>query len=659
MVHWARVRRCLPLLFLFLLSLLSPNYAKSFKYLSYAQIHWRLSELAAKYPKILRLYSAQQTFLLPHVGNCTQLQSSEDETGIPSPCTVWVIELSNLETLRNEPERPEMLVSGLLHGDEVIGPHAVLAFIEHMVTNYDSDPFIKHMVDTRLVVATPMTNAVGFSRQERTERQTRENGTEVSFDPNRDFGFDQDPKKCMQTVAARALNELFRVHLFRILITLHGGTNVIGYEWGDTHHCTGPMCKPAPDTKIMRALGERMADMAGPAGTYEGAYPVGDMGKLVYPVSGGLEDWAYGASWAGQGVECTPETLGGYAKEKVKIDQRSQRCVTYLVETAREKKPAEHTLGSSEDILQRGAEGDGHVPRNVRLLLTAMDALEPYIILNENVHTNEHNKPVISWAVRGSFYVDGCVVQWKTAGSEHHGMSDVKNGTATASMSGGEPFTFSHALMGPFPSKTTHVFIRVAAVVDQTFASQPTDSDPDVSPQGHLIGSRASATWSFATADHKIEGRQVFFSKTKRLEISSPGVFQMADARGVEWGNGQSSSHASDHELFEVLFQGADPKFLEPGGTGGLSTTLAILTAAAGILVIVSIGVGIFVLARRKRGNRSRSRTHSSFAIADDDEEEEERRALTPIDEEAIIDEEAEEVVAVSGVRLQKMGHSS
>ncbi|CDF38763.1 unnamed protein product [Chondrus crispus] len=596
MVSWIRVCSSIALFLLSLSSFPSTGTAEPYKYLSYGQIYWRLTELAAKYPKLLRLYSAQQTFLLPHVGNCTQLESATDEVGTNAPCTIWVVELSNLETLPSEPERPEMMVSGTLHGNEVIGPHAVLAFLEHMVSNYESDPHIKRMVDTRLVVATPMTNAIGFSLERRSEIHSMENGTETSVDPNRDFGFDQDPTKCMRTVAARTLNELFRTHLFRVLITFHGGTNVIGYEWGDTQHCTGPMCKPAPDTAIMRALGERMSNVAGPAGRYEAAYPVGDMGRLVYPVKGGLEDWAYGASWSGQGVECRPDTLGGYPKEKVKLDRRTQRCVTYLVETAREKKPSEHMLGSSEAILQRGSDGDGHVPRNVRLLLSTVDALEPYILLDAKASTNEHNKPIVSWMVGGAFAVDACAVQWRTESGEQHDISDVQNGTMLSSSPVQYSLKFSHALMGPFPSKSTHVFVRVAAVLDHQYALQPNDSDPNVTPQGHLMGSRASPQWSFSTADHKIEGRQVFFSKTMRLEMSGSHTFAMTDADDVEWSGENAGAYSmSDDELFKHLYTGEGPAVLD--ANGGLSVPLTILTAALGILVIIAMAVGIFIFA--------------------------------------------------------------
>lgn len=340
----------------FVLLLLNLANAKQFTYLNYNQIHSALVALADKYPKLIRLYSAQDRFSLPHVGNCTDPNKQANHSHPSEPCTIWVVELSNFHTLPDDPQRPEMLISGELHGDEVIGPHAALAFLQYMTKNYASDVFVRHIVDTRLVTVVPMTNAIGFHLNEREEVQQTD--PRISFDPNRDFGFNQKPTFCMRTVAARALNELFRVHLFRLLITFHGGTNVIGYEWGDNSHCQGPRCKPAPDTKIMAALADRMSYNAGPAGPNTPAYPTGNMGKTVYPVNGGLEDWAYGASWADEATQCEPSSLGGYAKQRTRRDHITKRCVTYLVETADSKRPPESTLGDSKNMMRRGAPGD-------------------------------------------------------------------------------------------------------------------------------------------------------------------------------------------------------------------------------------------------------------------------------------------------------------
>jgi len=54
------------------------------------------------------------------------------------------------------------------------------------------------------------------------------------MDPNRDFPYLQT--SCMRTVTARVINELFREHLFQAMITFHGGTRILSYEWGSRNH---------------------------------------------------------------------------------------------------------------------------------------------------------------------------------------------------------------------------------------------------------------------------------------------------------------------------------------------------------------------------------------------------------------------------------------
>lgn len=638
------LRRFLPFLFIcFFVFCLERTFAKPFKYLTYSQIYYRLTRLAKAYPSLIRLYSAQDRFSLPYVGNCTE-QLTEDGEPKPAPCTIWVVELTNFETLQSDLSRPEVLVSGELHGNEVLGPHAVLAYIEYMTQNYATDSFAKRMVDTRIVTLVPMTNAVGFHQERREETQGH-----VKYDPNRDFGFDQKSESCMQTVAARALNELFRVHIFRILVTFHGGTNVIGYEWGDTSHCNGNLCKGAPDTGIMRALAERMSNNAGPAGSHEAAYPIGDMGSTVYSVNGGLEDWAYGASWAKEATSCRPATLGGYPADRTRIDRTTKRCVTYLVETARDKKPEEHTLGDDEAILDRGGRGDGHVPRNVRLLFTVVEAAEPYIIVNNEIEKSAAGKPVVSWKIGGAFIVDGTIAQWSTINGTHMGWSDVLNGTAGVTVAGGKSMQFKHELPVNLPLSSVPLYIRIAAVVDRPFVSQPDGCVPDVTPQSHLMGSRGSSRWSFRVGEKRLTGRQVFFSSTMRVTSTKTGM-AIGEDQLTAWSEQQNVGKlvtAPDRDLLQaILFHAGRPDQgpIIPTATAvPLQTT--ILTAVAGCICVVAVAVAIFVFVRRKQ-RRQKPKNAPSFTMQDFDEET--TRALTSSQHEEY---EEEEVLSITGMR--------
>jgi Zinc carboxypeptidase len=542
----------------------APAGGAPYAYLTYAQMHARLATLAHDHPALLTIASAQDAHGLPSAGLCAEHPGSPPDVrapAVPAPCRIWIATLTNHTSLRGDPARPEALVSGELHGDEVVGPHAVLAFIEYVLgAAAHSDDHALRTLNTRVLTFLPMANAIGFHRRERGERPDDE-AMLPPVDPNRDFAFGQDASACMLTIAARAVNELFREHLFRLLITFHGGTNAIGYEWGDMAHCQGPICEPAPDTAIMEALANRMSSLAGPAGPYEVRYPTGNMGKLVYPVAGGMEDWAYGASWSPESVVCQPQTFGGYAIDKTTYGNGSNRCVTYLVETSSSKAPLEGTLGDSNAIFAPGAQGDGHIPRNVRLLLGAIDAIEPYIVINDTTSAPPGTSSLIgppssvdggtgvisvSWFVGGAFTVDGTFVQWsslqaigakRAPGTRDHGSTPVVQGTAGLFALGVRPTIFrtSMALFSP----GNPLYFRIAVVVDSAMADRFKDAVPNVGFQSHLVGSRSSRMWSFATSSgtRRIQGHAVFYSATYRAEfIDSAGSARLVEDNSRKWG---------------------------------------------------------------------------------------------------------------------------
>jgi len=74
------------------------------------------------------------------------------------------------------------------------------------------------------------------------------------------------------------------------------------------------------------------------------------MSETVYPVQGGLEDWAYGAAWDNKGgdgthYKCHPRT---YPLAQDSLDLKNQenvKSLIYLIETDSSKKPEEWTLG--------------------------------------------------------------------------------------------------------------------------------------------------------------------------------------------------------------------------------------------------------------------------------------------------------------------------
>lgn len=178
-------------------------------------------------------------------------------------------------------------MSGALHGNERVGPTAVVEFARLLLENYvekdtrKQNPWLKYLVDTRSIYIMPSANALGYYTNRR-----EENGV----DPNRDFPYNQDEAKCMKTTAARAINELWRRHIFQLSLTFHAGETSLDYEWGAFNH--PPPDDQSPDERGFKALAETSSKFASKFGS-EPQYPTSRLGRDPYDVNGGMEDWAY------------------------------------------------------------------------------------------------------------------------------------------------------------------------------------------------------------------------------------------------------------------------------------------------------------------------------------------------------------------------------
>lgn len=93
-----------------------------------------------------------------------------------------------------------------------------------------------------------------------------------------------------------------------------------------------------------------------------------------------MVDWAYAASFTQNSTICRPGTYGGYPASKTVYNNSTNRCITYVVETSRDSSPLERELGEPRGLYkQRNEHGNGHIPRNLRLSLMAIDIANPYI----------------------------------------------------------------------------------------------------------------------------------------------------------------------------------------------------------------------------------------------------------------------------------------
>ncbi len=259
-----------------------------------------------------------------------------------SRCQFLVVEVGSLDSAHH------VFFSGQVHGDERVGPASVIESLKLLC-----DGSLDVSLGDRLVVALPMANPLGYFAF------MREEG---SIDPNRDFPYDPSDSNCLQSLTARVIHRIF--HHYRFIktgITFHAGEESITHPWGSFLH----MGQEAPDTKFLKALATNLQLIAGSE-----TYTVGSMNNVVYPVHGGLEDWAYVL-----GVQTEDACVAD--SQTVNTSSLSSASI-FLVETTTDKSPAVDELGNTNELwITDPSVYISPVPRCVRMIIQMIGLVKP------------------------------------------------------------------------------------------------------------------------------------------------------------------------------------------------------------------------------------------------------------------------------------------
>ncbi|KAF4318659.1 hypothetical protein BBO99_00006963 [Phytophthora kernoviae] len=497
---------------------------------SYGEIVDYLLELEDKYPEYAEVFSVQDKYNLPRP---KELQCTRSNKTVP--CDQYVIKITN-ETSLPDPQRPELIFSGEVHGNERVGPQAVVVLAELLLSHAarsDGNPWIQHLVNTRTVVIIPTANAHGYDRNSR-----REN----NVDPNRDFPYNLDnDEECMVTMAARAINELWRDHLFQLGITFHSGTRCISYEWGGKNHVfDSGKGMISPDDRGQQQLARIMSRFGGRFEEDDTYYPDATMTDIVYAVNGGMEDWGYAASWENKyttpepiGV-CNPTTYGGYPTAKTKYNNATHRAFNMLIETSDSKQPNATSLGDNTTLSDKALsdylpddEAVGHVPRNVRLSLLYIDLVQPYLLWKKLPSKVTAGKTMIfAWEVAGSITVDSTQLKiWTEDDASDLTLTKAQSGvtrwyhkdldTSDSNNKGLFSANVEIAAAGTY-------FVQAIATVDQCWTTQGTgdnSSVPDVGPQTHIVNARTNAKWEYSNNGRVVKGQTEWASSVTKIVV--------------------------------------------------------------------------------------------------------------------------------------------
>jgi hypothetical protein len=246
-----------------------------------------------------------------------------------------------------------------------------------------------------------------------------------------------------------------------------------------------------------------------------------------------------------------------------------------LIETSNDKNPLT-SLGSSLSVLDPVSTGNGHVPRNIRMSLFAIDLVEPYVgltavndtALSEDViplqqrssqscrmeravsvsPTSNLSSIKMDWKVGGALQVDETVLwyaKWDNIPPSlldclsQPSMIDIltwfQRGTPVGATNGTTEFSstiqttvFLATIDLSSFSPGDEIVVLASARVDHSWSQQPDLFAPHLPPQSHIANVRTNPSWYHESGRNIVQGRLDWFSLPftvvigERIELASP-----------------------------------------------------------------------------------------------------------------------------------------
>ena len=206
--------------------------------------------------------------------------------------------------------KPGMVWASTQHAREWIAPMVTMYVAESLLTRYGSDPDVTRVVDRAESFFVPVVNVDGYVYTWTTDRYWRKNrrpdaGGCFGVDLNRNWSYQwgldngSSGNPCSQTYRGPApLSEPETTTLsqfiaarpqIRYVHDMHSYGQLLLHPWGFTS-------APPPGHSLYQRLGAEMAALI--LAVHGRTYDYGPAYTTLYPVSGDLTDWAWGAQHA-------------------------------------------------------------------------------------------------------------------------------------------------------------------------------------------------------------------------------------------------------------------------------------------------------------------------------------------------------------------------
>lgn len=224
---------------------------------------------------------------------------------------IWVLHITGTGVQGGPPagQRPGVFYHGLQHCREWITGAVTCYIADYLVSNYDSDPCVKALVDRTDFYLAPCVNPDGYEytwTTQRLWRKNRRNNGDGTFgvDLNRNWGYQwgfdnsgSSPVTSSETYRgtgpfSEPETQVLRDFILarpniRAYMDYHSYSELILWPWGYTS-----ALPPAQAT--FSAVGNAMRSLI--AAVHGHFYVAGPIYTTIYPANGGSADWVYGAN---------------------------------------------------------------------------------------------------------------------------------------------------------------------------------------------------------------------------------------------------------------------------------------------------------------------------------------------------------------------------
>ncbi|XP_045121737.1 carboxypeptidase D-like isoform X2 [Portunus trituberculatus] len=198
-------------------SLISPSNTLTFEYHNYTSMTDFLRAMSATYPNLTALYS---------IGKSVQGRD------------LWVMVVSS-SPYQHIVGQPNVKYVANMHGNEAIGREMLLHLIEYLAKNYQTDDYVRWLLDNTRIHIMPSMNPDGFEvAREGTCQGGQGRYNARGFDLNRNFPdyFKQNNKKSQPE--AEAVKQWISKIQFVLSANLHGGALVASYPFDNSPNTT-------------------------------------------------------------------------------------------------------------------------------------------------------------------------------------------------------------------------------------------------------------------------------------------------------------------------------------------------------------------------------------------------------------------------------------